>query len=185
MSETTQDIARRLRELRELSDLSLAEMAGRLNLSAETYAAYEAGREDIPASDLNEAARIMKVDLGLLLTGSTPRMGSFAVTRRSKGPGVERRKGYGYENLAANFKDAAFEPFVVTLPPTSGDMPPPANAHPGQEFSYVLEGRMELAIRGQSMTLEPGDSVMFDANEPHGMRALDGKPARFLAVITA
>jgi DNA-binding protein len=53
----------------------------------------------------------------------------------------------------------------------------------GQEFDMVWEGRLELTIGGKKLILEPGDSIYFDANQPHGMRALDGKAVRFLAII--
>jgi mannose-6-phosphate isomerase-like protein (cupin superfamily) len=57
------------------------------------------------------------------------------------------------------------------------------NSHPGQEFDYVLEGRLLISIGGHEMELEPGDCVYYDSTEPHGMKALGGKPARFLAFI--
>jgi quercetin dioxygenase-like cupin family protein len=31
--------------------------------------------------------------------------------------------------------------------------------------------------------LNPGDSVYFNASNPHAMQALDGKPAKFLAIV--
>jgi quercetin dioxygenase-like cupin family protein len=57
------------------------------------------------------------------------------------------------------------------------------NTHPGQEFDYVLEGRLLISIGGHEMELGPGDSVYYDSNEPHGMKALGGKRVRFLAMV--
>jgi quercetin dioxygenase-like cupin family protein len=59
-----------------------------------------------------------------------------------------------------------------------------ANSHEGQEFNYVVEGRLELRIGGNKIILETGDSIMFNAKIPHGMRALDDKPVRFIAIIS-
>ena len=72
---------------------------------------------------------------------------------------------------------------MVTVPPTGEETKISENRHPGQEFNYMLEGRLELLINGKSMILEEGDSIYFDSNYLHGMKALDNKPARFLAVI--
>ena len=47
----------------------------------------------------------------------------------------------------------------------------------------VLEGAMELTIGPKVLTLQEGDSVYFDATQPHGMRTLNDKPVRFLAII--
>ena len=47
----------------------------------------------------------------------------------------------------------------------------------------MLEGRMEIMINKNIVILEPGDSLYFDSSYPHGMKALDGKPAKFVCVI--
>ena len=57
------------------------------------------------------------------------------------------------------------------------------NSHDGQEFNIVIEGSLELTIGKKVLVLNEGDSIYFDASQPHCMRALDGKPVRFLAVI--
>jgi quercetin dioxygenase-like cupin family protein len=47
----------------------------------------------------------------------------------------------------------------------------------------VLSGRLMLQFAGKELILEAGDSIYFDARKPHGMKALDGKPVQFLAII--
>ncbi len=183
MRENAKDIAQRVRGLREDMGISATEMAECVQVSAEQYAAYESAAEDIPASVLTEIAVRLKVDLGTLLTGTTPKMSLFSVTRKGRGASVPRRKGYLYESLAAAFRDAKFEPFVVTLPVTEDNALIPQNEHPGQEFNYILEGTMLVKVQDNEVTLNEGDSVIFDATAPHGMKAVGG-PAKFLAIIT-
>ena len=183
MAEQRKDIAARLKELREIEGKSAEEMAAALQLPAVEYRAFEAGTADIPAGALHDAARLLKVDLTDLLTGQAPRMKLFSVTRRGGGVTVERRKDYQYRNLAANFAGRKADVFEVTVPPDAGESGAHANAHPGQEFDYVLEGRMLVRIHGNELTLEAGDCVYFDSNHGHSMQALDGQPARFLAMI--
>ncbi|MDY0177439.1 MAG: XRE family transcriptional regulator [Lentisphaeria bacterium] len=177
------EIALRVKELRELSDISAEEMAAAIDVSAAFYLAFEAGQEDISASSLYELAQKLGVDLALLLTGDMPRMNSFSVTRKGKGVAVERRKQYQYQALAANFANKKAEPFVVTVQPKPEGTQASLNQHPGQEMNYVLEGRMKIFICGNELVLEAGDSIFFDASNPHGMLALDSKPARFIAFI--
>ena len=69
------------------------------------------------------------------------------------------------------------------VPADAGASAAHANSHPGQEFDYVLEGRMLVRIHGNELILEAGDCVYFDSNQGHSMQALDGQPARFLAMI--
>lgn len=47
----------------------------------------------------------------------------------------------------------------------------------------VLSGRMLLSINGKELILNQGDSIYFNSKLPHGMKALDGKALKFLAVI--
>ncbi|MCD8352080.1 MAG: cupin domain-containing protein [Planctomycetaceae bacterium] len=183
MRETAKDIAQRVRGLREDKGVSATEMAEHVKVSTEQYAAYESGAEDIPASILTEVAVRLGVDLGLLLTGIAPTMSRFSVTRNGRGPAVDRRKGYKYENLAASFKDAKFEPFIVVLPESAADAPIPQNTHPGQEFDYMLEGSMRVKVGDNEETISAGDSVIYDATKPHGMKAVGGQ-AKFIAIIT-
>lgn len=183
MQQTIQEIASRVRELREISEVTVEHMATVLNLPIMTYQRYENGSEDIPASILCKIAAELKVDTGLLLTGEAPRMHLFTVTRRGKGVEVERRRQYKYQSLAANFSHKKAEPFLVTVHPASTTAPPDLNSHPGQEFNYLLSGRLKIFIHDHEIVLEEGDSIYFDAGCPHAMTALDGAPAQFLAII--
>jgi Uncharacterized conserved protein, contains double-stranded beta-helix domain len=182
MRENAREIAQRIRGLREDVGVSIAEMADTVGVDEKQYSAYESGAAEIPASILTEVAAKLKVDLGLLLTGEAPKMTLFSVTRKGRGASVDRRQGYKYESLSASFREAKIEPFIVTLPETSPKAPIPQNVHPGQEFNYVLEGKMLIKVQDNEVELEPGDSVIFDATKPHGMKAIGGQ-VKFIAII--
>lgn len=183
MAEQRKDIAARLKERREIEGVSSEEMATALRISLAEYRDFEAGETDIPASALHDAAHLLKTDLTELLTGQAPRMKLFSVTRQGGGVTVSRRKDYQYRNLAANFAGRKVNVFEVTVPADTGKSGPHANSHPGQEFDFMLEGRMLVRIHGSELVLETGDCVYFDSNQDHSMQALDGQPARFLAMI--
>jgi len=183
MQEKIKEIADRVRELRELSDVSVKEMAEYLKVSDETYQKFETGIEDIPASLLFEIAHKLHIDMATLLTGEEPRMNIFTVTRDEKGVSVERRKQYGYQNLAEKFIHKKAEFFVVSVEPKPYGTKPEKNSHAGQEFNYLLEGTLKVYIHDNEIVLKKGDSIYFNSNYEHAMEALEGKPAKFLAVI--
>ncbi|MDR0994126.1 MAG: cupin domain-containing protein [Verrucomicrobiota bacterium] len=183
MSTQRNEIAERLRERRELEGIAPEALAEKIMIPVAEYLEYEDGSKDIPASVLHDAAHVMGADLTELLTGEAPRLKIFTVTRAGKGVSVERRKDYRYLNLATNFIGRKADVFEVSVPPETETEGAHANAHPGQEMDYLLEGRLLVNIHGNDLILEPGDCVYFDATHPHSMRALDGKPARFLALI--
>ena len=181
MKESIKDVGSRIKELRELSDYTINEIATEFNIDEKEYIQYENGKKDIPASILYEIANKFKVDMGLLLTGEETRMNIFNVTRKGKGVSVERRKQYKYENLGEKFIHKKGETFVVTVEPKKEK--PSTNNHPGQEFDYVLEGSIKFYIHDNEIVLNEGDSIFFDSNYEHAMKALNNKPAKFLALI--
>ncbi len=183
MLERIKEIAARVRELRELSGVSDESLAARVGIPLERYRHYEEGSEDFPASILFEIAHALNVDLGVLLTGDASRMHVFTVTRAGKGIDVERRNQYEYQALAMNFIHKKAEPFLITVEPRADGAKPEVNAHPGQEFDFVIEGTLRVIISHQEIVLEAGDSLFFDSGYDHAMEAVGDRPARFLAVI--
>ncbi len=183
MKEKMKEIGLRIIELRELSDISIQDMADYLEIPLENYQEYEDGKKDIPASVLFEIAQKMGVDMGLLLTGEETRMHIFSVTRKGKGVEVGRRKQYQYENLAEKFIHKKAEPFIVTVEPKGEGAKPSTNTHPGQEFNYMLEGSLKIYIHDNEIILNEGDSIFFDSSYEHAMESLENKPARFLAIV--
>lgn len=182
MNEYNIDIGNRIKELRELYEISTKEMSEKLDIDEEKYIDYEDGKNDIPASLVYEIANIFNVDMGLLLTGEESRMAIFEVTRAGEGVSVNRRKEYKYENLCKKFINKKAEMFIVTVDPKE-DAKPSFNSHPGQEFNYVLKGSLKLYINNNEITLYKGDCVFFDSTREHAMIALNNEEAKFLAVL--
>ncbi|HHW30140.1 MAG TPA: helix-turn-helix domain-containing protein [Clostridiaceae bacterium] len=183
MSEQIKQIAARIKDLREISGLSIETLAQEFNVPVETYIEYESGSVDIPVGFLHKISSRFKVDMTALLTGEEPKLRNYCVVRNGKGVSVDRRKAYKYQNLAYNFLHKRAEPFLVTVEPKPDECPLEFNAHPGQEFNYVLEGKLKVVINGYELILDEGDSLYFDSGLEHGMKALNGKPAKFLAII--
>lgn len=182
MSEQIKMIAARMRELREIAGYSPEEVASMLNVSEEDYSAYESASQDIPIGFLNEFANRFNVDLTELLTGNSPKLTRYSLVRSGKGVNVERRAPYKYQSLAYNFINNKAEPFLVTVLPNNNTAIS-MNSHPGQEFNYVVEGTLMIVIDGKEFILNKGDSLYFDSNLPHGMKALGNQTAEFIAVI--
>ncbi len=182
MDEQIKLIADRLRGMRDILEISADEAATTCAITTEQYLNFESGKVDIPVSILHRMALKFNLDLTTLLTGEEPHMHSYTLTRNGKGTSVERRKAYKYEALAGNFKHRKADPFIVAVEPREGATVS-FNSHPGQEFNFLLEGKMKFFIGAKEMLLEPGDSIYFDAGLPHGMLAMENKTAKFLAII--
>ncbi|MEN6588277.1 MAG: XRE family transcriptional regulator [Proteiniphilum sp.] len=183
METDLKQIGERIKGLREALDFSPGEMAHRLEVDEEVYLQYETGERDISVSFLQRIEREFNVDLATLMFGTEPKMNSYFITRKDKGVSVERVSAYKYQSLTSGFTNNVAEVFVVTVEPKPMETDFYRNIHAGQEFNMVLEGRMMLTINEKNLILNEGDSIYFDSSLPHGMKALDDKPVKFLAVI--
>lgn len=182
MSENIVQISDRIRELREISCFTAEDLAQKLNISTETYNIYENAQAGIPISTLYEIAGILGVELTELLTGSTPHLHNYCLVKKGEAPFIERYKGYKFQSLAFNFMNKKIEPLLVTIEPEENKKMALV-AHPGQEFNYVLEGRIKIILGGAEIIMQEGDSIYFDPSIPHGQAAMDEKPGKFLTVI--
>jgi transcriptional regulator with XRE-family HTH domain len=183
MQEEMKQIAKRLAGLRDTFDTSVEALAKSIDVPVDTYKQYESGKTDIPVGVLFRIAGHFGIELASILSGEDPKLKAFCLVRKGEGMSVERRTDYKYVSLAFNFVHKKAEPFLVTVEPANGDKPAPKNFHPGQEFDYCIEGSLEISVDSHTMVLTEGDSVFFDSSLPHGMKALGGKRARFIAVI--
>jgi mannose-6-phosphate isomerase-like protein (cupin superfamily) len=183
MNEQIKQIAERLAGLRDALGRTPEEMAKSCNLSTDEYLLLETGTVDISVSVLHQISQANGIALTTLMFGDEPKMSSYFVTRKGTGITVERVKAYKYQSLAAGFANRKADPFIVTVHPKPEEEEIFLNSHPGQEFNMVLSGRMLIRINGKDLILEEGDSIYFNSELPHGMKALDDEKVCFLAVI--
>lgn len=183
MSDNIKTIALRIRDLREISGMTPQQVAEASGIGIDDYVAYEDGQKDFSFSHLFNIASTLGVDISDLLTGESPKLHGYVLTRAGQGLSFERRRAYQYQHLAYNFKDKKAEPFIVTVEYDANQLSgKAAHAHEGQELNYVLEGHMMIELGGNQVFLAPGDSLYYDSSIPHAMYALEAD-ARFIAVV--
>ena len=183
MIEEVKAIGERIRGLRDVCGISTATLAIGCGISEKELDSYEKGQSDIPVGILHSIAKYFNVELNALLTGEEPHLKNYCLTRRDSGVTVDRRLDYQYKSLAYTFSDRRAEPFLVTVEPKPETEPVHQNTHAGQEFDYVLSGSILIKIGKAEVVLNEGDSLYYNSEIPHGMKALGGKSARFLACI--
>jgi quercetin dioxygenase-like cupin family protein len=183
MSETLwQQIGMRIKAVREIVNLSIADFARSINVDADIYLKYENGQIDVPVNVLLTIANKYNVEITALLTGIEPHLKRIAIVKKGKDLTIERRKEYKYQDLALDFAHKKAEIFLVTVESSKYESKH-TYSHPGQEFNYILEGMLKVVYDGNEYILEAGDSVYFDSGYEHAMIALNGKSAKFLCVI--
>ena len=174
-------IALRIRDLRDIAGLTAGEVAARAGIDEQEYAAYETGTRDFSFSHLFNIAEVLGVDISDLLTGESPKLHGYVLTRGGHGLKFNRRQQYEYHHLAYNFRDKLAEPFIVTVRDEPGTVKQ-AHSHEGQEFDYVLEGKLRVNLGGNDLYLQAGDSLYYNSALPHVMYSVEGD-CRFIAVV--
>ena len=181
-SNTLQEVALRIREMREILGYSMQKMADLTEIPEELYRKYESGEADMSISFLVKLSDVLGVDMTEILTGQTPRLNTLSVTRAGKGYETDSHDQYVYKNLAYNFVNRKIEPMYVTVRPEDNKTLVP-NSHDGQEFDYILSGTMHLVVGKNDIILNAGDSAYYDTRAPHAMEAVGDEPVHFLAIV--
>ena len=176
-------IALRIADLRDISGMTAEEVAEKSGVPVEDYIAYETGEKDFSFSHLFNIAETLGVDISDLLTGESPKLRGYVLTRSGKGLAFDRRKQYHYQHLAYNFANKLAEPFIVTVEQDAPGAVKQAHSHEGQEFDYILSGTMKIVVAGHEVILRPGDSIYYNSRAPHAMTCAGDEPVNFLAMV--
>lgn len=176
-------IGNRIRETRQIMELSVEEMAKVTGVSVEEYLKHEDGSVESPFAFLYLCAERFGVDVGALVSGETPNLSFYNLTRGGGGMSIKRREELDYRHLAPHLKNRNCEPLFVVAQPQEENRPIHLTTHPGHEFDYVLTGQLRVQLGDKIEVLNPGDSILLDSNHPHGMVAANGKTCEFLAIV--
>jgi transcriptional regulator with XRE-family HTH domain len=173
-----------IRELRLRHGLTLAQLSEQASLSSGMLSKIENGQTSAGTDTLARIARAMGVSMGMLFSKYDTNCTGAQHVKKGQGMEVVRRgtkSGHSYHLLAYDQGPTKlFEPFLITMDDDSQRYP--TFQHPGTEFLYMLEGRLEYRCAQQLYLLEPGDSLSFPGNVPHGPERLVRCPIKFLSV---
>ena len=179
------EIAARIRELREISGISQEEMAARTGVTLEEYRRCEAGTQDLSIAFLYRTVLILGVDMSDLLEGHSPKLRSYALTRKGEGQKIEEAHHMIGYNLASGFRNRIALPLYMEIAyrPNAELEPIELTSHEGQECDIVIRGNMKIQIGNKAEILHPGDCIYYDSATPHGMIAVGGEDCAFYAIV--
>jgi transcriptional regulator with XRE-family HTH domain len=179
-SSSNPDVGARLRELRAERGFSIRSLAERSGLNVNTLSLIENGKTSPSVSTLQQIAAVLDIPIAALFETKKPLQ---MIVYQPSGAHPKAAFAYGtLADLGAGFTRPGLEPFMVTLEPwaNSGDTP---IVHTGLEFVYCLEGQIEYEVDGQDYTLNPDDSLLFEAHLPHRWRNAGEMPSRSLLLL--
>ncbi len=180
------EVAKRIKEMRLIFGYTFDDMAKLTDVSVKEFRELESGKVDFPFSFIHKCAQAFNIGITDLLEGRSANLSTYTVIRRGQGQETAKEKGIEIKNLAPNFRDKLSQPYFVKYEAAKDETAPINLAtHSGQEFDFVLKGKLKVQIGGHVEVLGEGDSIYYNSSQPHGMIAIGGEDCEFLAVVLA
>lgn len=182
--ESMDAIGQRLKFMREEKGLSLEELSTITGFEADLLEKIENQKVHPQLGTVIKLSKSLDAAFGQLICGAGEK--PYAITKSKDQKTISRatsQKGskhlYSYKGLAPQVKGRSMEPLIVELQETPEKE---ISTHDGEEFVYVLNGKVLLELGEDRFELEPGDSAYYLSVTPHWIAAASGS-ATILAVI--
>ena len=174
-------IGGQLKQIRHGAGLTLKKLADATGVSSALLSRIEHGQVMPSIPTLQSIAHSLRVEIGYFFKGEDQRL--YALSPQGKRRSVSSKKGYeSIELLVEGLENAFMEPAIVTAKGKGQENEVELAIHDGQEFIYVLEGRIEVTLGQKSFILRKGDAAYWHGAVPHKGISLSKKPAKTLNI---
>lgn len=180
-------IGHEVRTYRKALGITVTDLAAATGISVGMLSKIENGNISPSLTTLQALTRALGVPLTAFFRRFEEPHNAIFV-KAGEGVNIERRgtrAGHQYSllgHIANNTSGVTVEPYLITLTTESDVFP--TFQHEGMEFLHMLEGEVVYRHGDQLYTMQPGDSLFFDADSPHGPQELVHLPARYLSIIS-
>jgi len=180
-------IGKRLKELREMQDMSLEQFSKTSGIDKDKVKDIEDQRILPDLGTIVKLSKALRIGTSFLLGEKSGY--SYSVMRKQDRQNIQRfstgskdRPNYQYQSLASGIKDRHMETFLVTLTPDTGNVE--LSSHDGEEFLVVMEGAIRVVLGNKEEILKEGDSIYYLATIPHNVLSASAEDkAVIMAVI--
>ncbi|MDO8864022.1 XRE family transcriptional regulator [Haliea sp. E1-2-M8] len=179
-----------LRRIRQKNNLKIEQVAKLSGLSRSTLSKVENGHMSLTYENIVRLARGLDVDIADFFLASTPERATPVTARRVVGRGDDvcpMKTAHGdYRYLCADLSQRQLIPIKATLRSRSLQEFGAPVSHPGEEFAYILKGRVEVHTEHYQPTiLEVGDYIYLDSVMKHAFLSVGDEDAELLWVCSS
>lgn len=175
-ADTPTPVGKKIKKVRLEKKFTLDRIANDTGYSIDYIKQVEAGKKIPPVGTLLNIARALEIDSGFFLKEQEE-----TLEKRVKAY-TKRTDNYAYETLTPGAESKHLKAFRVTIDPKR-DHEGVGYQHEGEEFVYVLEGKMEILVGDHLNKLDEGDSLHFNSGIKHQMKNVGDKEAKLIVVI--
>ena len=181
-------IGKKIKEFREFRKISKEELALKANLDPLQIELIEENGAIPSLGHLIKISRAFGVRIGTFLDDQE-KIGPAIVKKGEQESGFSfstkdkiAREHLNFFSLAQAKSGRHMEPFIVEIEPTN-ESDYKLSSHEGEEFIYVLEGKIEVSYGKDIYQLDKGDSIYLDSIVSHNVHAFANQKAKLLAVV--
>ncbi|MFO8056258.1 MAG: cupin domain-containing protein [bacterium] len=168
----------RLRKLREGEGLSLEDLGEQVGMEPSYLAELEEEKVFPHVSEIITLARTLSVDPSAFLADKPLKS---SPGKKQKAMAV-RTKDYAYQTLTDEDPEKHLMGFRVTIDPKAQHRKV-GYQHEGEEFIYVLSGKLWIKVGQKTRTLQPGESIRFDSGKKHQLKNPGSETTELIVVI--
>jgi transcriptional regulator with XRE-family HTH domain len=171
-----QDFAAKVKKLRKKGNITLENLSKKTGLAVDYLEKIECGSVTPPVSTIIQISNALTVDSGAFLSATDDSKNRKAESFN------KRRNAYLYKTLTPDAELRHMKGFHVTIPPES-DHEGVEYKHVGEEFIYVLDGRLDIEVSGKINKLKKTQSIHFDSGRVHKLRNPGKHPAHLIVIV--
>ena len=173
---THDPVGKKIKNARTKKKVSFSTLANETGFSVDYIKDIEAGKETPPVGALLQISRALEIDSGFLL-----RKEKTTLKKRVKAY-TERTENYAYTTLTPGAENKHLKAFRVIVDPLK-DHKGIGYQHEGEEFVYVLEGKIEIIVGENINKLNKGESLHFNSGIRHMLKNAGEEKAELIVVI--
>ncbi len=163
--------------MRREKKLTLKHLANETGLTPKYISSIEKGEIIPPVAVILQLSKALEIDSSLLLREERARVGKKVDDDYQK-----RTEAYTYETLTPEARHKHLKAFKVFIDPKSHHKGV-SYQHPGEEFIYVLKGKVEVMVGENRNVLDSGQCIHFNSSIIHKLRNLSDEKAELLVVL--
>lgn len=184
------NIGARLKAFRNDQNLSLSQLAEKSGLDVKNLEAIEGNEKTPKIAELIQLAKSLEINVADIFR-ERPQKQSYELVKSQErqkispllDPTKSKRLDYSYELLTLPGDEKHLEAYLIEIPGGQAEKPEEKLSHPGEEFIFMLEGKVEGIVNSEKVLIEQGDSLFLFSRVPHSFYNPFAEKARALSVI--
>ncbi|TBL74694.1 XRE family transcriptional regulator [Paenibacillus thalictri] len=177
------ELGRRIRLIRNEQKRTQDEIAIACGFTKSLLSKIESGKTMPAVATLMKIANALGVKVADLLEADSNNSTILIKADQYKDVSkwIKTNKGYSFFAFASERRDKIMQPYMFTA--EKGEVKKRQFSHAGEEFIYVISGKMKYKVGGTEYELSPGDGVYFNSLEEHSVTPITNQ-VKYIAIFT-